>query len=145
MTQFRPDIAYKALADFWADMGFEEARLPGPARAASRAPAARGGSPSRPAARAGTGQRPEPRRLANNPVAEARRLASGANTLAELKSAIEKFEGCPLKAAAKNTVVCDGAFDAQVMIVGEAPGGEEDSKGLPFVGRAGKLLDRMLA
>jgi DNA polymerase len=89
--------------------------------------------------------RPEPRRLANNPIAEARRLAAGAQTLGELRSAIEQFNGCPLKAAAKNTVVCDGVFDAQVMIVGEAPGGEEDAKGLPFVGRAGQLLDRMLA
>jgi len=65
--------------------------------------------------------------------------------MAELRAIIDQFDGCPLKKAAKNTVVCDGAYDADVMIVGEAPGGEEDAQGLPFVGRAGKLLDKMLA
>ncbi len=146
MTQSRPDLAIKALADFWADMGFEEARALGVARpAAAATPAMRPGQAPRPATAAPGGRRPEPRRLANNPIAEARRLAVGASTLGELKTAIETFTGCPLKAAAKNTVVCDGAYDAQVMIVGEAPGGEEDSQGLPFVGRAGKLLDKMLA
>lgn len=142
MTQSRPDLAIKALADFWADMGFEEARALGGTRQSA---AARTTQPVRPVDRSPGGPRPEPRRLANNPIAEARRLAAGAKTLGELKAAIERFNGCPLKAAAKNTVVCDGSFDAQVMIVGEAPGGEEDSQGLPFVGRAGKLLDRMLA
>jgi len=150
MTQSRPDLAMKALADFWADMGFEEARAlaggvgGGAAGARAGRPAA---SPvqARPVDRSPGSPRPEPRRLSNNPIAEARRLAAGAKTLGELKSAIEQFNGCPLKAAAKNTVVCDGVFDAQVMIVGEAPGGEEDAKGLPFVGRAGQLLDKMLA
>jgi uracil-DNA glycosylase len=146
MTQSRPDLMIKALADFWADMGLEEARALGVARPTSPASApARPGPPARTADRPPGNPRPEPRRLANNPIAEARRLAAGAQTLAELKAAVEQFTGCPLKAAAKNTVVCDGAFDAQVMIVGEAPGGEEDTQGLPFVGRAGKLLDRMLA
>jgi DNA polymerase len=149
MTQSRPDLAMKALADFWADMGFEEAR----ALAGGMGGTAGATRPARPAApvhgrpvdRSPGSPRPEPRRLANNPIAEARRLAAGAKTLGELKAAIEQFNGCPLKAAAKNTVVCDGVFDAQVMIVGEAPGGEEDARGLPFVGRAGQLLDRMLA
>jgi uracil-DNA glycosylase family 4 len=146
MTQSRPDLAMKALADFWADMGFEEARA-----LSGGVGGARPGRPptapvqARPVDRSPAGPRPEPRRLSNNPIAEARRLAAGAKTLGELKTAIERFNGCPLKAAAKNTVVCDGTFDAPVMIVGEAPGGEEDVKGLPFVGRAGQLLDRMLA
>ena len=94
--------------------------------------------PVRPEERSPGGPRPEPRRLANNPIAEARKAARRRKTLGELRTAIERFDGCPLKAAAKNTVVCDGSFDAQVMIVGEAPGGEEDSQGLPFVGRAGQ-------
>jgi DNA polymerase len=141
MTQSRPDLAMKALADFWADMGFEEARALG----GTRPPAAAAAPQARPVERPAAGSRPEPRRLANNPIAEARRLAAGAKTLGDLKTAIERFDGCPLKAAAKNTVVCDGTFDAPVMIVGEAPGGEEDQQGLPFVGRAGKLLDKMLA
>jgi uracil-DNA glycosylase family 4 len=90
------------------------------------------------------GQRPAPRKLGGNPIADARRLAMAAGSLAELRAAVEAFNGCDLKKASKNTVVCDGAFDAPIMIVGEAPGGEEDAQGLPFVGRAGKLLDRML-
>ena len=91
------------------------------------------------------GGRPEPKRLNNNPIAEARRLAAAASSLSELRMAIQAFNGCELKKASKNTVVCDGSFDADIMIVGEAPGGEEDQLGLPFVGRAGKLLDKMLA
>jgi DNA polymerase len=142
MTQSRPDLALKALADFWADMGLEEARaLAGPPPA-SAAPARR---QALPADRVPGGPRPPPRKLANNPIADARRIAAAAKTLGELRTAIERFDGCPLKQAARNTVVCDGAFDAEVMIVGEAPGGEEDAMGLPFVGRAGKLLDKMLA
>ncbi len=147
MTQSRPDLAIKALADFWADMGLEEARALAGGMGMPRPAQRPAGSPvqARPVDRSPGSPRPEPRRLSNNPIAEARRLAAGANTLAELKAAIEGFNGCALKAAARNTVVCDGSFDAEVMIVGEAPGGEEDARGLPFVGRAGQLLDRMLA
>lgn len=139
-------LALKALADFWADMGLEEARtlnLPRP-QAGSR-PA----TPARQAERLpgamAAGARPEPKRLNNNPIAEARRLAAAAASLEELRAAIQGFNGCELKKASKTTVVCDGSFEADVMIVGEAPGGEEDQLGLPFVGRAGKLLDKMLA
>ncbi len=146
MTHPEAALALKALADFWADMGLEEARalnLPRP-QAPSRLPAA-ARQAERPPAAMGAGPRPEPKRLNNNPIAEARRLAAAATTLGDLRAAIQAFDGCPLKKAAKNTVVCDGSFDAEVMIVGEAPGGEEDQIGLPFVGRAGRLLDRMLA
>jgi DNA polymerase len=142
VTHPRPDLALKALADFWADMGLEEARALARPQQAPPAPARR---PGMPAERAPGTPRPEPRRLANNPIAEARRLAAAAKTLGELRTAVERFDGCPLKQGARNTVVCDGVFDAPVMIIGEAPGGEEDAQGLPFVGRAGKLLDRMLA
>jgi DNA polymerase len=144
-------LALKALADFWADMGLEEARALNLPRTAPQRPAAtsRPASPARQAERApgsmGAAPRPEPKRLNNNPIAEARRLAASAATLGELRTIIERFDGCPLKKAAKNTVVCDGSFDADIMIIGEAPGGEEDATGLPFVGRAGKLLDKMLA
>ncbi len=144
MTQSRPDLAIKALSDFWADMGLEEARAFGVLRPVAASPPGRAvpsSQPDRPQASA----RPGPRRLASNPIADARRLAAAAQTLGELKAAIEGFNGCPLKASCKTTVVCDGVFDAPVMIVGEAPGGEEDAQGLPFVGRAGKLLDKMLS
>ena len=58
---------------------------------------------------------------------------------------LEKFDGCGLKATATRLVFADGAPDARIMLVGEAPGGDEDRIGRPFVGRAGQLLDRMLA
>jgi uracil-DNA glycosylase family 4 len=75
----------------------------------------------------------------------ARRLASGADSLAALAALVAGFDGCPLKRTATNTVFIDGNPAAPVMIIGEAPGADEDRIGRPFVGRAGQLLDRMLA
>lgn len=75
----------------------------------------------------------------------ARRAAAAVTSLAELRAALESFEGCPLKATAKNTCLYRGAERARLMIIGEAPGRDEDLAGKPFVGRAGQLLDRMLA
>lgn len=72
-------------------------------------------------------------------------LAAEAATLDDLKQALAKFEGCALKATAKNLVFADGNPAGRVMFVGEAPGADEDRIGLPFVGRSGQLLDRMLA
>ena len=74
----------------------------------------------------------------------ARELAGAARTLEELKAALERFDGCTLKQGATNLVFADGNPKGQVMIIGEAPGAEEDRQGLPFVGAAGRLLDRML-
>ncbi len=129
----------------------EARRRPGAASSARPAPR----SETRPAASTGQslgqssgqpagrtpGGRPEPRRLAGNPIAEARKLAASAASLEELYcSIIERFDGCTLKQGARNTVVFDGQVDALVMIIGEAPGGEEDVASLPFVKpRAGKL------
>lgn len=79
-----------------------------------------------------------------DPVASAEQLASSANDLAGLKSALAAFEHCDLKLGARNLVFSDGIAHAPVMIVGEAPGRDEDREGRPFVGRAGQLLDRML-
>ena len=78
-------------------------------------------------------------------VEEARQLALAAGSLTELKAAIEGFDGCLLKEAAQNTACFDGVEGAPVMVIGEGPGAEEDRQGKPFVGRAGQLLDRMLA
>lgn len=75
----------------------------------------------------------------------ARQLAASANTLAELRAALEAFEGCPLKHRAKNLVFADGDPSADLMFVGEAPGRDEDEAGLPFVGVSGKLLDKIAA
>jgi DNA polymerase len=78
-------------------------------------------------------------------VENARKLAAAARSVAELRVAVQSFEGCSLKATARNTVFSDGPDDAQVLLIGEAPGKDEDERGKPFVGRSGQLLDRMLA
>ena len=75
----------------------------------------------------------------------AREAAEAATTLDELRAAVQSFEGCALKRTATNTVFADGTPGAPLMVIGEAPGGDEDRLGLPFVGRSGQLLDRMLA
>ncbi len=75
----------------------------------------------------------------------ARALAQAARTVEELRATVESFDGCALKLTANRTVFADGNPRARLMIVGEAPGADEDRQGLPFVGQAGKLLDRMLA
>ena len=75
----------------------------------------------------------------------ARETAARCGTLDELKEALANFEGCPLRYTAKNLVFADGNPEARIMLIGEAPGRDEDLQGRPFVGRAGQLLDRMLA
>ena len=74
----------------------------------------------------------------------AREAAATASSLSELRDALASFEGCALKKTAKNLVFADGNPAGPLMIIGEAPGGEEDRLGVPFVGPAGKLLDLML-
>ena len=80
-----------------------------------------------------------------DPVAEARALAKGARSLADLREAMAGFAHCDLRHGARNLVFSDGNPQARLMIIGEAPGRDEDMQGKPFVGRAGQLLDRMLA
>lgn len=82
---------------------------------------------------------------AADPVAVAKALADGAGTLEALAEAMRGFDGLDLKKGARNFVFADGRAGARVMIVGEAPGADEDRIGRPFVGRAGQLLDRMFA
>ena len=78
-------------------------------------------------------------------ILSAREAARTAPTLEALRALLEKFDGCALKSTATRLVFADGNPQARVMFVGEAPGREEDLEGLPFVGRSGKLLDRMIA
>jgi DNA polymerase len=79
-------------------------------------------------------------------VEAARVAAAAAGNLAELAAAIAAFDGCELKRqGAKQAVFARGEPDAPVMVIGEGPGADEDAQGAPFVGRAGKLLDKMLA
>jgi uracil-DNA glycosylase family 4 len=76
-------------------------------------------------------------------VEDARALAQRCNSVEELEAAVRAFEGCALKRTAKNTVFADGVVGSPVMIVGEAPGADEDRLGKPFVGVSGQLMDRM--
>ncbi|MGH6823878.1 MAG: uracil-DNA glycosylase, partial [Methylocella sp.] len=116
--------------------------------------------------RAGVGLRAEMRRLSAAPpetVEASRRLTGGpalppeaiaasardqaatAQSLGDLRERLSRFDGCGLKATATRLVFGDGYPNADIMIIGEAPGADEDREGVPFVGRAGQLLDKMLA
>jgi DNA polymerase len=77
-------------------------------------------------------------------VMAAREAARNAATLDELRAILDRFQGCALRTTATQLVFADGNPQARVMFVGEAPGRDEDISGLPFVGRSGKLLDRMM-
>ncbi|MES2254440.1 MAG: uracil-DNA glycosylase [Pseudomonadota bacterium] len=83
--------------------------------------------------------------VSGDAIGDAMKAASAARDLDALKAAMEAFEGSALKRAATNTVFADGTPSGRVMFIGEAPGRDEDRIGKPFVGRAGQLLDKMLA
>lgn len=144
----------KSLLSWWDDAGIEVPEIPatartGPSERPAREAAARvmrqppSAAAQRPAATAaqarmaGFGAEP--------PAQDARKIAGAAKTLEELEAALKGFEGCPLKPTAMNTVFARGNREARLMIVGEAPGREEDEQARPFVGRSGQLLDKMLA
>ncbi|GLK79313.1 uracil-DNA glycosylase [Methylopila turkensis] len=151
-----PDDA-RALLDWYAamgvDVGIEETPqdrfAESAARKAAAPPPRATQSPRAPAAEPAPLPRPGPADAALGSAEEtasaARAAAAEAATLAELRAILERFDGCALKATASRTVFADGTPGARVMLVGEAPGREEDLSGLPFVGRSGQLLDRMLA
>ena len=138
--------AVESLLAFWAEAGvdacFEDAtvdRIAERVRPIRVAPSAQSGA-AMPAAQAAAG--PD----VSGALAEARRAAAEARDLTELAAAIAAFDGCGLKfEGARQAVFSRGAPDADIMVIGEAPGAEEDQQGAPFVGRAGKLLDKMLA
>lgn len=121
------------------------------ARAAETAPPASDGARKAPEPRMVPAEPPRPAAPASIPLEEAeaaetaREIAARCQTLDDLKQALSDFEGCALKFTAKNLVFADGNPESDLMFVGEAPGRDEDIQGLPFVGRAGQLLDRMLA
>ncbi|MCK5934271.1 MAG: uracil-DNA glycosylase [Fulvimarina manganoxydans] len=113
-----------------------------PSREAARAPeeAQTRGAPPAPSPM-GTGELPLGPDVA---LADARSRARSAQTLTELHEALASFEACGLKVTAKSCVFGNGREDADLMVIGEAPGRDEDISGEPFVGRSGRLLDRML-
>ena len=104
-------------------------------------PAAEIRRPVPPAAPASARPAPPPQSDNNGRAME---VAAACGTLAELKSALENFEGSALKKTATQTVFADGTPSHRILFIGEAPGAEEDLQGKPFVGRAGQLLDKML-
>jgi uracil-DNA glycosylase len=136
-----------ALLRWYVEMGADEAIAEVPQnRLAPRPEAAPAGPPSAPAPTAIAAAPPAAYIESLAEAAQsARQLAAAATTVAELAARVAAFDGCSLKLTATNTVFADGNPTAQVMIIGEAPGAEEDRTGRPFVGRAGQLLDRMLA
>lgn len=134
--------ADEALDDQPADWTRFAARPAAARRVASpSAMAAPAAAPTRMAA-----ARPDPGLEAASPaVADARSLVAGITSLAGLREALSRFEGCSLKHTAMTLVFADGNPEARLMLVGEAPGEDEDRLGKPFVGASGRLLDRMLA
>lgn len=150
------DLAQSVAAlRFLAEIGADEAVNDEPTDwtavgARLRKPAPPTETPAPPAGRAGQAHRPSgspngaPLGAAESAVT-ARAAAGGANSLDELRAALAAFEGCALKHTASSLVFADGNPRARVMLVGEAPGEQEDRQGLPFVGPAGHLLDTMLA
>ncbi len=111
---------------------------PAGAGAAARSPIARIGELRE---RPGAAVLPSP----DAAVMAARAAAKAAASLEELRAILDRFEGCALRTTATQLVFADGNPRSRVMFVGEAPGRDEDIEGLPFVGRSGKLLDRMMA
>ena len=126
-----------ALLEWQLEMGADEAIGDGPVNRyelAARVPV--------PKAAAATSA-PSAAHLSVDAVSEAKTSAARAGDLASLRAAMEAFEHCDLRKGARNFVFADGMAGARVMIIGEAPGRDEDRIGKPFVGRAGQLLDRM--
>jgi uracil-DNA glycosylase len=134
----------RALLEWQVELGATEAicdapidRLAAPAPAAERPVAAPAGPPAAPV-RPTAAAPPDP-------VAVAQQMAAAAPDLPALHEALATFAHCDLRKGARTTVFADGNPAARVMLIGEGPGREEDQRGLPFVGMAGQLLDRMFA
>ena len=145
------DTPARDLLDFYAETGVDALLGESPvdrfASTETTEPAARPARPVMPAAdlnsvgRAAPAAPPAP----DEAAMQARSVAKNAKSLDELRGILDGFEGCALKSTASQLVFADGNPEARLMLVGEAPGRDEDIEGLPFVGRSGKLLDRMLA
>lgn len=141
----------ESLLAFWAEAGVDSVLLDGPVDRIAAGRIVPPAPPPRKAAATPPAARPGPL-AANQPdlsaaIAQAQALAAACDSLEALKDAIAAFDGCPIKheGAARQAVFYRGREDAPVVVIGEGPGAEEDAQGLPFVGRAGQLLDRMLA
>ena len=132
-----------ALLKWYGDAGVDEGigNRPVDRYAASQTPR----SMERPLASNTALSEPKLMRAQTDIAQSARDIAGAALSLTALRDAFAAFDGCPLKETATNFVFADGNAQSRLMLVGEAPGMEEDRRGVPFVGPAGRLLDKMLA
>ncbi|MBW8639496.1 uracil-DNA glycosylase [Hoeflea sp. WL0058] len=160
-AQAGPEANLATLLRFYAESGvdalvggepvdrFAESEKPEPAPAPARALPKKSPPPARSDQRGSQSPPPAAPAAAAIPdqaaVNNARETAAKAASIDALREALLDFNGCNLRSGARNTVFADGNPAADIMFVGEAPGRDEDRQGLPFVGRAGQLLDRMLA
>jgi uracil-DNA glycosylase len=135
MNASRPETV-QALLAWYAAMGADEA--------IGDEPVDRFAAPKGPALPLATRPSLEPSSLLTRTAAVPSSVKA-AETLADLEALVSAFEGCGLKRTAKNLCFKRGSDEARIMLIGEAPGRDEDLQGKPFVGRAGKLLDLMLA
>lgn len=139
------------LLRFYLDAGVDESIGTTPVDRFSAPPPVPASQPVKPSAPVQAASYAPPLRPVAAPIAHqqisntASHVVMGCHSLAELRAALDGFDGLPWKASALNTVFADGNPEADLMVIGEAPGQEEDQQGLPFVGKSGKLLDRMLA
>lgn len=150
----KPDRrAALAALDWMAAMGADEAIASAPVDRRTRGQERQAAAPASPPPAAASSPAPAAARAAATPAplapaqgaADAREAAARANSLDDLRAALEAFEGCALKRTATNLVFARGNPQAPVMFIGEAPGAEEDRAGLPFVGASGQLFDRMVS
>lgn len=147
MASLQNPLSPAALLAWYLDAGVDEAAADRPVdrfaasaavHAAHPAPAASAAATLGPRRAAGAAAPAHQREMAKE-------IAAGCNSLDQLQTALEGFDACSLKLTAMNTVFADGVAGAPVMLVGEAPGAEEDRAGKPFVGPSGQLLDTMLS
>jgi len=147
MTESQDALAHLA---WQVELGADEAILDAPVNrfeaveTASRAPSAFAKAVEAPQSAPPVARTPDKAATAAAAVSHAQALAASAGSLQKLRDALAGFEACDLRHGARNLVFSDGNPAPRVMIVGEAPGRDEDIQGKPFVGRAGQLLDAML-
>ncbi len=153
MHDLTQEDAARALLAWYAEMGVDEAVADAPSDFfAWTPPSALQGPPAQRQAAAPkrtpapvVSIAPAPLVAADEAIKAAEEAARAAESFDALAAAVAAFDGCPLKAGARMTVFSDGVPGSDLLVIGEAPGREEDMTGKPFVGRAGQLLDRMLA
>jgi len=152
IADMTPSDAASALA-WLVEMGADEVvgevavdRLAAAAQAPAPQAAARAETPLlRPPPAAAAVRRNSAQPGTADTLQDARAIAAGCASLEDLAAALSKFDACPLRKTATNLCFSDGNPHAHVLVIGEAPGNDEDLQGKPFVGRSGQLLDRMLA